>query len=246
MTDSANWRPQTNGASGPVFQSPGVVLGVIAALAAIHGALSLLGENWQAWSLYNFAFIPARLCCAPFPHATGSEIWTFLTYGLLHGSWGHLGANSLWLLIFGTPVARFLGSWRFLALAAVSAITGAGAALASHWGEVYIMVGASGAVSGLMGAAVPIMFGSSRGWRSAMVGQAGSTHPLPPRFLVRHRSAVVFSAVWLAITLVSGAWGWTGNSFVPEGGIAWEAHVGGFVGGLAAFYLLWPGWMRGK
>ena len=240
MTQSSN-----GGSSQPVFQSPAVVVAVIAVLAAIHGALWLLGENWQAWTLYNFAFIPARLCCAAFPHATGSEVWTFLTYGLLHGSWGHLGANSLWLLIFGTPVARFLGPWRFLLLAVASTVAGAMAALLAHWDEVYIMVGASGAVSGLMGAAVPIMFGSSRGWRKAMIGQAGATHPLPPRLLVGNRNAVVFSAVWLAITLISGAWGWTGNSFVADGGIAWEAHIGGFLGGLVAFYALWPDWMRG-
>ena len=50
----------------------------------------------------------------------------------------------------------------------------------------------------------------------------------------------MFTGVWLALTLVSGAAGWTGNSFMSEGGIAWEAHIGGFVGGLLAFYGLAP------
>jgi membrane associated rhomboid family serine protease len=50
----------------------------------------------------------------------------------------------------------------------------------------------------------------------------------------------MFTAIWLTLTLVSGASGWTGNSFLSEGGIAWEAHVGGFVGGFLAFYALAP------
>ena len=48
----------------------------------------------------------------------------------------------------------------------------------------------------------------------------------------------MFTAIWLGLTLVSGATGWTGNGFVAESGIAWEAHIGGFIGGLAGFYAL--------
>ena len=44
--------------------------------------------------------------------------------------------------------------------------------------------------------------------------------------------------IWLVVTLASGAAGWTGNSFMAEGGIAWEAHLGGFIAGLAGFYAL--------
>ena len=39
----------------------------------------------------------------------GSEYWTLVTYMLLHGDWMHLTFNALWLLVFGTPVARYLG-----------------------------------------------------------------------------------------------------------------------------------------
>ena len=244
MSQFTNANPQRPAAEGPVFQSPPVVIIVIAALAAIHGALVLGGANWQVWSRDAFAFIPARLGSVPFPMIPGSQVWSFLTYALLHGGWGHLAANSLWLLIFGTPVARFLGASRFLGLAAIAAIGGAAAALVMHWGEQYIMVGASGSVSGLMGAAVPIMYGGTRGWRSSMAGSPGTTHPLSPGQLVRSRNAVLFTLVWLVITMLSGAYGWTGNSFVEEGGIAWEAHVGGFIGGICGFYLLWRDWMR--
>ena len=46
---------------------------------------------------------------------------------------------------------------------------------------------------------------------------------------------LIFMAIWLGVTLASGATGWTGNSFVEEGGIAWEAHLGGYFFGLLAF-----------
>lgn len=228
----------------PIFQAPRIVVGSIAVLAAIHAGLWWAGESWQIWSLYTLAFIPARLANTGFPVLQGSQVWSFLTYTLLHGGWGHLAANCLWLLVFGTPVARFMGAWRFLAIAAIAAVTGAVAALSMHWGEQYIMVGASGSISGLMGAAVPIMFGGQRGWLTAMVGNPATTLPLSPRQLLGNRNAVMFAVVWLVITLVSGASAWTGNSFVPEGGIAWEDHIGGFFGGIAAFYMLWRDWMR--
>jgi len=243
LTPDAFRQPPRQSAE-PIFQAPAVVLWLIGVLIAIHAALLAGGQNWENWAIFAFAFIPARLGSVPFPHYWGSEYWSFLTYALLHGGWGHLGANSLWLLIFGTPVARFLGTGRFLGLAAIAAVTGAMAALAMHWGEQYIMIGASGSVSGLMGAAVPIMFGGVGGWRRALAGLPAVTHPLPPGQLIGHRNAILFTLVWLAITLVSGGWGWSGNSFVPEGGIAWEAHIGGFLGGLAGFYLLWRDWMH--
>ena len=44
----------------------------------------------------------------------------------------------------------------------------------------------------------------------------------------------------LAITLFSGGTGWTGNSFLADSSIAWEAHIGGFLGGVLAFYVLAP------
>jgi membrane associated rhomboid family serine protease len=68
----------------------------------------------------------------------------------------------------------------------------------------------------------------------------GGARPLSFTELVTSPRALMFTAIWLALTLFSGAAGWTGNSFVSDGGIAWEAHIGGFLGGIAAFYLLAP------
>jgi membrane associated rhomboid family serine protease len=207
-------------------------------MALIHAVLQYAGESWRVWTLYAFAFIPAHFGGAPFPMISGSQVWSFLTYAFLHGNWSHLIFNCLWLLIFGTVVARYLGAGRFLMLSAVSAIVGAFVTLVLHWGENYVMIGASGAVSGIIAAAVPIMYGRGRLMAGWPTGDPLIAPALSFSQLLRNRNAVIFTLVWLLITLFSGATGFTGNSFITEGGIAWEAHIGGFLGGLASFYAL--------
>ena len=219
-----------------MFNAPAAVVVSIAVLVVIHAGLNLAGEDWQVGALYAFAVIPARFGEAFYPMLPGSEYWSLITYAFLHADWMHLLFNSLWLLVFGTPVARFLGSTGFLTLCVIAAVFGALASLALHWGEPIIMIGASGSVSGLLGAAIPIMYGRR---------VPGGARPLLPGELLTSGKALGFMTIWLAITLVSGASGWTGNSFVSEGGIAWEAHVGGFIGGIAAFYLIWRARVRG-
>lgn len=216
-------------ATAPIFNAPGAVLALIVVLAGIHGLLQLLGPDWQDWAFKTFSFIPYRLWAAEGQFAPGSSIWSFLTYAFLHGDWLHLIFNSLWLLVFGTPAARYLGTGRFLALSAFAAVTGAVASLIVNWQAFIVMVGASGAVSGLLAAAIPIMYGQR---------VIGGVRPLSFDELLRSSKALGFMAIWLAVTLFSGAWGWTGTEFRGQGAIAWEAHVGGFIGGLIGFYAL--------
>ena len=75
------------------------------------------------------------------------------------GDWMHLLFNCLWLLVFGTPVARYMGSARFLLLGLLAGVAGGLASLFLHWGEEIFVIGASGAVSGLLAAAIPLMYG---------------------------------------------------------------------------------------
>ena len=219
-----NWK---TGATPPILNAPASVIGTIGALVAVHGLLAIAGEDWRVWSLYALALIPARFTDSGLPMIAGSQYWSLVTYGLLHGDWVHLLFNGLWLLIFGTPVARYLGGLKFLALCLIAAVAGGLGSLALHWGEVVFVVGASGAVSGLLAAAIPLMYG---------VRVPGGFRPLQFPELLRNSKALMFMAIWLVLTLFSGAGGWTGNSFVAESGIAWEAHLGGFIGGLIGFY----------
>ena len=214
-------------AAPPILNAPASVIGTIGALVAVHGLLAIAGEDWRVWSLYALALIPARFTDSGLPMIAGSQYWSLVTYGLLHGDWVHLLFNGLWLLIFGTPVARYLGGLKFLALCLIAAVAGGLGSLALHWGEVVFVVGASGAVSGLLAAAIPLMYG---------VRVPGGFRPLRFPELLRNGKALMFMGIWLVLTLFSGAGGWTGNSFVAESGIAWEAHLGGFIGGLIGFY----------
>lgn len=216
-------------AAQPIFNVPPVVVAVIAVLVAVHVILGFMGEDWIGWALYAFALIPARWTLPGYPMLPGSEYWSLVTYMVLHGDWMHLMFNSLWFLIFGTPVARYLGSVRFLLLCLAAGLAGGLASLFLHWGENVVVIGASGAVSGLLAAAIPIMYG----WRVP-----GGVLPLPPSGLLASPRALGFMLVWLAITLFSGGAGWTGQAFLTESAIAWEAHIGGFLGGLIAFYAM--------
>jgi membrane associated rhomboid family serine protease len=226
-------------AKEPFFRAPKIVLILIALLVGVHIVILLGGQDWRVWSLYALSFIPARISGnAPFPAIWGSQVWSFVTYGLLHADVMHLFFNSLWLLVFGSVVARRLGTLKFLVLACVSTIMGAVATLLTHWGEVAIVIGASGAVSGLMAAAIPLMYGAGLRLGDTYRMDIATVRPLRPLEILTNRRAFIFTLVWIAVTLFSGASGWTGASFMEEGRIAWEAHLGGFVAGLIAFYWL--------
>jgi membrane associated rhomboid family serine protease len=207
-----------------VVNAPPIVLALIAVLLVIHLLIQVGGQDWQIWSIYAFALIPARFGG---PESTamieGSQYWSLITYGFLHDGWAHVGFNSLWLLIFGTRVAQEFGALRFLAIAFISTLGGALVMLWVYWGMFIVIVGASAAVSGLLAAALPIMFGRPGG-------------PLSFSEFLRDRRALVFMFIFLGMTLLTGVQGLPG--FADGGRIAWEAHIGGFVAGLLSYFIV--------
>jgi membrane associated rhomboid family serine protease len=217
---------------------PPVVAAVIAVLTAIHILQQLMGENFQIWIESTFAFNPGRFGTNAINQLPGSAYWSMLSYGLLHADWTHLGFNSLWLVIFSKPVSLRLGTLRYLVLLIAGILAGAVAGLIVHWGERLSVVGISAGVSAMIAAAIPIM--CAAGFRGDLTAdQVGKLHALSPARILQNRTALVFTLVWLALTMFTATSQYiTGTAFLEERVIAWEAHLGGFIAGFIAFYML--------
>lgn len=224
------WLPP---AREPVFNLPGVLMAVLVVLAGIHLLRGLLlGEAENYLLILALAFIPASYgpdaASLPFPL---SGLWSPLTYSLLHGNWLHLGMNALWLAAFGTPVARRFGAGRFLLLLAASSAGGALFHYLWHPGAPIPMIGASGAVSGTMGAAARFAFGGPAGRGFNAQGKAlGIVESFT------NRQFLIFFSVWMALNYLFGA-GVLQVAGASET-VAWQAHVGGFLTGFLTFSML--------
>ena len=231
--------------SEPIFNIPSVVVGTIAILALIHAVqVWLLTPGTEREFILLFAFIPARYDTAiaslmGLPDAPGAAIWSFVTYALIHADIWHLGLNALWLLPFGSALARRFGVARFLGFMVVTAVAGAGAHLAVHFGEVFPMVGASAAISGAMAGAMRFAFqrgGPLTAWHT----QTEESYRIPAVSLLgslRDPRFLAFVAVWFGINAIFGL----GGLQLDNGQtVAWEAHIGGFVAGALLFSLFDP------
>jgi len=228
-----------------ILNVPAVIVALVAVLCVVHAVLSLLlNERQTNEALLLFAFIPARYDMVlpageVWPGGWGADVWTFVTYALIHGDLNHLAFNSVWLLAFGSPVARRFGTWRFLTFFAAAAAGGAAVHLATHFGQLLPMVGASAAISGAMAAAMRFAFqrgGPLALWR----GEPGSyfVPAQPLRECLRDPRVLAFLLVWFGVNALMGL----GSFALPglEHAIAWQAHIGGFVVGLLGFALFDP------
>jgi membrane associated rhomboid family serine protease len=222
----------------PMFNIPAPVMAAIALLGLVHVALTfVLSDEDARQFLLLLSFIPARYGPAgdALPGGFPAGIWSFVSYALIHADLSHLILNSIWLLAFGTPVARRFGSLRFTAFLALTAAAGGVAHLITHAGEMVPVIGASAAVSGTMAAATRFAFepGGPLG-----PGRERAEHPdripAPSLFAsLRNPRALTFMLVWFGLNALFGLAGLSLSAI--ERNVAWEAHIGGFVAGLIAF-----------
>ncbi len=228
----------------PIFNIPTVVVVLLGVLGLIHLLRVLvLSPETDRMFVWSLAFVPARyewneLLASGWDY--GWAIWTFVSYALIHADLTHLGFNAVWLLAFGSAVARRFGSLRFLAFSALTAAAGALAHLVSHLGDLQPMIGASATISGTMGAAARFAFG--RGgpldrWSANAV--RGYRLPAAPLLVsLRDPRVLGFLGAWFALNLLFGLGSW--SIIGEEQIVAWEAHVGGFLAGLLLFWVFDP------
>jgi membrane associated rhomboid family serine protease len=218
----------------PIFNVPGVVLVLLVSLLAVHLVLWVLPADENAWLTLVLAFIPARVMglTADLPGGSIAAATSFVTHQFVHGNLTHLVINSAWLLAFGSPVARRTGALRFIAFFLLCGIAGALLYLAVNGSARILVVGASGAISGLMGAAFRFIFRSMEGGPLGLAN-ASRTPLLSLAETLQDRRILVAIAGWTILNVLL-AWGAVGL-LDEAAGIAWEAHLGGFYAGLLLY-----------
>lgn len=228
----------------PILTLPGALTAYVALLVAIHVIRMLLPVDLDDRVIEMFGFIPQRydrtLLAMPFPGGTPAKIWSFLTYSLLHANLSHIGFNVLWLLPFGSAVARRFGALRFFLFMAVTAVAGAAAHLVTHEHALAPMIGASASVSGAMAAAIRFAFvqGSFLSFGRGDADAAARVPAQPLLRALRDPRVLGFLAVWFSVNIIFGV----GSIAIGAGGasVAWQAHIGGFFAGLLLFSLFDP------
>ncbi len=228
----------------PILTLPGALTAYIGLLAIIHVVRMALPPDLEYWTIELFGFIPKRydstLLATAFPGGAGAKVWTFVTYSLLHANLSHIGFNVLWLLPFGSAVARRFGAFRFFLFMAVTAVAGAMAHLVTHEHGIAPMIGASASVSGAMAAAIRFAFvrGSFLSFRSGDADAAAQVPALSLTRALRNPRVLAFLAIWFGVNIIFGV----GSIAIgaEPGSVAWQAHIGGFVAGLVLFSLFDP------
>jgi membrane associated rhomboid family serine protease len=227
----------------PILTLPGALTAYVILLAVIHLRV-LLPPDLEYWTIEAFGFIPKRydstLLATPFPGGSPAKVWSFVTYSLLHANLSHIGFNVLWLLPFGSAVARRFGAARFFLFMAVTAVAGALAHLITHEHAVAPMIGASASVSGAMAAAIRFAFvqGSFLSFSRGDADAAAQVPALSLTRALRNPRVLGFLAVWFGVNIIFGI----GSIAIGADGasVAWQAHIGGFFAGLVLFSLFDP------
>src|ERR1700726_1345165 len=227
----------------PILTLPAALTAYIVLIAVIHLRV-LLPPEVENWTNDVFGFIPKRydstLLDLTFPGGAGAKVWPFVTSSLLRANLSHIGFNVLWLLPFGSALARRFGALRFFLFMAVTAVVGALAHLVTHEHAVAPMIGASASVSGAMAAAIRFAFvqGSFLSFSRGDSAAAARVPALSLMRALRNSRVLAFLAIWFGVNIIFGV----GSIAIGADGasVAWQAHIGGFLAGLVLFSLFDP------
>ena len=182
-----------------------------------------LPRRTQASLIADFGVVPARAALAiknP-PRYTAAAVIPLVTSMFLHGGWLHLLGNMLFLWVFGASVEDRFGHFGYLAFYMFSGLAAGITHIIVNWGSRVPSIGASGAISGVMGAYI-MMFPASR---------ILTLVPLLFFFFTVRLPAFLMLGYWFLIQFLSGM---SALGQANQGGVAWWAHIGGFLVGAVA------------
>lgn len=203
---------------------PAVTLLLIGVNAAVFVyQLSLGAGSLSTGFFHQFGLVPRALLSFGYWQEAGilMGLAPFLTSMFLHGGWMHFLGNMLYLWVFGDNVEDWLGSLRFLLFYLVCGLLAALLQIAVHPGSPIPMIGASGAISGVL-AAYLVLFPGAR---------VLTFVPILFFFYLVRLPALIFLGLWFLLQFFNGAVSLTAGD-LSMGGTAWWAHIGGFVAGL--------------
>lgn len=167
--------------------------------------------------IQKWAFVPLRFMGNP-----GGDFLTILTSMFMHAGWIHLGGNMLYLWIFGDNVEDRFGHVKFLLFYLLCGVAATFAQLAFSIGSSVPNLGASGAIAGALGSYI-IMFPQEQ--VKVLMGRA-----------ITSVSALIVIGGWILIQFVSGI-GAIAATTTSTGGVAYLAHIGGFIAGVVLTFL---------
>jgi len=175
----------------------------------------------QAWGVVPREYSVAR----DLPPTIPLPFWsTLFTSMFLHGGWMHLGGNMLYLWIFGDNLEKVMGNVRFLIFYLVCGLAASFAHIFFGPGSNIPAVGASGAISGVLGGYL-LLFPRN----NVRVLTRGG---------IAHVPAILVLGFWIVIQMVNGIGSMAATS--ETAGVAYMAHIGGFVAGLALVKVMAP------
>lgn len=203
---------------------PVITYGLIGACGAVFYWQLGLGHHAAERAVLSYGMVPAVLFChAELPHRLALvPPWaTLVTSMFLHGGWLHILGNMLYLWLFGKGVEAALGPFRFLFFYLICGITAALTQAAMDPMAQEPMIGASGAIAGVLGAYL------------MLYPRAHVTLFVWILILVRLIAvpAVILLGLWFLMQLLSAV-----NAAPGQGGVAFWAHIGGFIAGMVLVF----------
>jgi membrane associated rhomboid family serine protease len=218
--------------SGFPFVTIGLI--VLNVLVFLYQASIGMGSERAAEAfIMEFGAVPCRVtgACA-IPGDFPPPIATIFTSMFMHGGLFHVGGNMLYLWIFGDNVEDTLGHGRFLIFYLAVGVAAALAQVMLNSTSRVPMVGASGAISGVLGAYL-LLFPYARVLTLLIIG-----------FFVRfvYIPAMIVLGFWIVVQLLNGFITFSAQSLGrgESGGVAWFAHIGGFLAGMLLLFLFRP------